>query len=90
MRCNSEAASGNVVEYHVGGVYTVSSNVEIVLHTFEGVGGVQKSLTRKLPTIYTKGKLDKDMNVDTSRLCADCECSELVPLKKRLLSVIGV
>ena len=37
--CSSEAASGNVVEYHVGGVYTVSSNVEIVLHTFEGGGG---------------------------------------------------
>ena len=43
--CSSEAASGNVVEYHIGEFHTATSSMEIVLHTFEGGWGgvVQKS-----------------------------------------------
>ena len=33
--CSSEAVSGNVVEYHIGEFHTITSSMEIVLHTFE-------------------------------------------------------
>ena len=36
--CSSKAASGNVVIYHGGGVYTVTINIVGVSHTFEGGG----------------------------------------------------
>ena len=52
--CSSKAASGNVVEFHIGKFHKVTSSIEIISHTFEG--GVQKSLTRKLPYFYTHSK----------------------------------
>ena len=37
--CSSEAASGNVVEFHIGEFHKVTSSIEIVSHTFEGGWG---------------------------------------------------
>ena len=37
--CSSEAASGNVVEFHIGEFHKVTNSIEIVSHTFEGGGG---------------------------------------------------
>ena len=34
--CSSKAASGNMVEFHIGEFHKVTSSIEIVLHTFEG------------------------------------------------------
>ena len=42
--CSSKAASGNVVEYHIGEFHTVTSSMEIVSHTFEGDGGYRNPL----------------------------------------------
>ena len=51
--CSSEAASGNVVEFHIGEFHKVTSSIEIVRTLLRGGGGggggVQKSFSMKLP-----------------------------------------
>ena len=68
--CSSEAASGNVVEYHIGEFHTVTSSMEIVSHTFEGGWGVQKSSTKKIPK-STPFHFDKASNLNK------CNCPHL-------------
>ena len=36
--CRREAASGNMVGFHIGEFHKVTSSIEIVLHTFERGG----------------------------------------------------
>ena len=52
MGCSSQAASGNIVKIHGGGVILNKSYIQIVSHTFLRGGGVNKSLCWNILMVF--------------------------------------